>query len=337
MWLEGGTCVLPLPRGDPLLGAASYLSPDKLRPPNPILLNPKPAKPALSEKDVLQPLEGDYFLDYALFTGAVREYVVRSLEQQYDADKNDWHQRLLSIAVYREEYTAYEDLGAFLDAFLAYSKDGAVLPLQRVLNYRPARVRLKALLAGHGVATPEHLYAALKLDEWIPGGWSQAFPAIDLKKVLNTACGFFVTDCAANQKDYGVVAFNKIKHGLLVVPSAKRYQSGLPDAPGMFYPTTDPDDATENPVTLQAVPYDDAKMEQRLRVVHFIQISLRLLAFLHVLRRWPAVLESRGHLPPLLGFGHGHLRAVRDVAERVTRQNTPDPPESADPAVQGAG
>src|SRR4051794_27237477 len=99
--------------------------------------------PGPSQHEVLQRLEGDYFLDYALFTGAVREYIVNTLEAQYNSsDKNDWHRRLLLIAVYREEYTAYEDVGAFLYAFLSAAADDSVLPLHRILHYKPSHVRL---------------------------------------------------------------------------------------------------------------------------------------------------------------------------------------------------
>lgn len=273
-------------------------------------------------------MEGDYLLDYALFTGVVREYIVRSLEAEYSGNKNDWHQRLLLIAIYREEYTAYEDLGAFLDAFLANAADDSVLPIHRVLNYTPARVRLKTLLKEHGVDTPNKLYAKLKLDEWIPTDWKSVYPEIDLLKVLRTACAFFVQDCAENQKDYGVVGFNKIKHGLLVVPSAQRYHPRLPDVPGMLFPTVDKTASASDPFTMQAVPYSDDKIEQRARVVHFIQVNLRLIAFLHVLRRWPATLKARGYNPPITGFSHLHLTDVRNVAGQMTRDGKLDWPET---------
>jgi hypothetical protein len=63
-------------------------------------------------EEVLGRIEGDYFYDYAAFTGTQREYVVRALEAQFKTEPNDLHRRAFMLAVYREEYTAYEDLGA---------------------------------------------------------------------------------------------------------------------------------------------------------------------------------------------------------------------------------
>src|SRR3954465_6312804 len=89
--------------------------------------------------EILKQIEGDFFLDYAIFTGAIREYVARTLEEQYGRNENDWHRRLFLIAVYREEYTAYEDLGALLEAFLKSGDEGGV-PLDVLISYRPSRV-----------------------------------------------------------------------------------------------------------------------------------------------------------------------------------------------------
>jgi len=56
-----------------------------------------------------------FFTDYALFSGAFRHYVGKSIEDEYRRSPNDIHKRLLIVGLYREEYSAYEDLGAVLD------------------------------------------------------------------------------------------------------------------------------------------------------------------------------------------------------------------------------
>jgi hypothetical protein len=72
------------------------------------------------------------------------------------------------------------------------------------------------------------------LDTWIPGEWVKWFPDLDLKKALRLACAFSFQDCATNQKRYGVISYNKIKHGLLVVPSGRAYKPGSDKPPPVW-------------------------------------------------------------------------------------------------------
>jgi hypothetical protein len=44
--------------------------------------------------------------DYAMFTGAVRQYVAKTLEQNFRLDPSDLHRRLCIIGLYKEEYAA---------------------------------------------------------------------------------------------------------------------------------------------------------------------------------------------------------------------------------------
>jgi hypothetical protein len=246
-------------------------------------------------QDVLGRIEGNYFYDHATFTGTLREYVVRALESQYKSAPNDLHTRAFMLNVYREEYTSYEDLGAFLDAFLSFRADSAVLPLQRIISYGPGQVKLGAVLEKYNVATGDDLYNALGLSDWIPPNWSDQNPKIDLKKVFRRACYFIVEDCGPGQRDTGVRAFNKIKHGLVLVPEGRRYAAKLPSAPAIIFATQPKDPAShEKPVSVMAIPIGPENFEQRLRMVHFTQFMLRMFAMLYVLKRYAKVIEERG-------------------------------------------
>ena len=44
-------------------------------------------------EEVLARIEGDYFCDYAVFSGTLREYIVRALEAQCKSEPNELHKR----------------------------------------------------------------------------------------------------------------------------------------------------------------------------------------------------------------------------------------------------
>jgi hypothetical protein len=125
-----------------------------------------PAEPKRS--DVLKQVEGEYFLDYAIFTGAVREYVSRTLEMQFRSDPTDWHRRLFLIAVFREEYSTYEDLGALLapsaNAFARCARNSEY-PKK---NSRPAR-RCTAITLGASNGE------SATSESWRLAGWLRLF------------------------------------------------------------------------------------------------------------------------------------------------------------------
>src|SRR5712691_4939912 len=66
--------------------------------------------------ETLVQIEPLYFLDYAIFTGAVRHYASRTLEEAFKADPNPLRRRLHFVNLVKEEYAAYEDAGAMLKA-----------------------------------------------------------------------------------------------------------------------------------------------------------------------------------------------------------------------------
>src|SRR5688500_12769409 len=102
---------------------------------------------------VLAQIEGEYFFDYATFRGTLRDYVVHALEAQFQAEPNDLHRRAFMLALYREEYTSYEDIGAFLDAFLRARADPQVQPLSRIISYGPGEVKLTEVLDRHQITS----------------------------------------------------------------------------------------------------------------------------------------------------------------------------------------
>lgn len=255
---------------------------------------------AVDEREVLRRIEGDYLLDYAVFTGAVRVYVTHSLEEHFVKDKNDLHRRMFLLAVYREEYSAFEDLGAMLDALLTHRQNPEVPLLERLISYGVGQVELLKVMERFAINSSQKLYDRLGLSELIPADWNGRFPDLDLEKALRTATNFFFVDCVGNQKKDGLRAFNKMKHALLVVPNAKRYLANQIDAPAALFKTDEGKaGASDNPFSLYAVPMSDEHLDRRLRSIHFIQANLRMIAALRVIVRHPEALARRGLKNPL--------------------------------------
>lgn len=254
---------------------------------------------AVDRREVLRRVEGDYLLDYATFTGAVRVYLTRSLEVQFVQDKNDIHRRMFLLAVYREEYSAYEDLGAMLDALLTNRRTPAVPLLERLISYGSGEVELSKLMKRFGIAGARELYDHLGLGDLIPLNWTEQFPGLDLQKALRTAADFFFVDCVRNQKKDGVRAFNKMKHGLLWVPNARWYLPNQIEAPAALFKTEESrPEAASNPFSLYAIPMTDEHLHGRLRSIHFIQTNLRMIAALRVIASCPEALRRRGFSNP---------------------------------------
>jgi hypothetical protein len=274
----------------------------------------------VDKRDVLRNIEGDYLLDYAAFTGAVRVYVTQGLEEHFTKDKNDLHRRMFLLAVFREEYSAYEDLGAMLDALLTHRRDPAVPLLERLIAYGVGQVELSKVMDRFSINSSTELSERLGLLELVPSNWQEEFPALDLAKALRTAADFFFIDCATSQKRDGLRAFNKLKHGLLLVPKARIYSNVEIDAPAALFKTDDDRaEAADNPFSLYAVPMTDEHIDARLRAIHFVQANLRMIAALWVIARHPSATQRRGLNKPLDLLRTRHLTDVIDFITQVSR------------------
>lgn len=223
------------------------------------------------------------------------------------------------LAVYREEYSAYEDLGAMLDALLTNRRTPAVPLLERLISYGPGEVELPKVMERFGITGARELYDHLGLGELIPPNWTEQFPGLDLQKVLRSAADFFFVDCVRNQKKDGVRAFNKMKHGLLWVPNAKRYLPSQIEAPAALFKAEGrrPEAAT-NPFSLYAIPMTDQHLDSRLRSIHFIQTNLRMIAALRVIASYPEALRRRGFSNPADVLRTSYMADVLNFIDQVT-------------------
>ena len=272
---------------------------------------------------VLSQIEGDYLVDYALFTGALREYLTRTIEERFKADPNDVHRRFFTLAVFHQEYSAYEDLGAMLDAIMTHQVNSNVPILSRIAAYKVGEVQLSAVMNRFSVSSADDLYDRLGLADLIPLVWAEILPNIQLVKVLKTCASFFFVDCQKSQRREGLQAFNKLKHGLLAVPEASIYAPGISvDAPATIFRTSNSKaDSLEKPITIYAIRMGAEEIEDRLRAIHFVQSNLRLLAALLAIRYQPnRVVKRLGSASNLLT--HPNMKAVVDFARQVSDSAT---------------
>ncbi len=273
----------------------------------------------VDKREVLRNLEGNYLLDYAIFTGAVRVYVTSGLEEHFARDKNDLHRRMFLLAVYREEYSAYEDLGAMLDAILTHRQNAGCPLLERLISYRVGEIKLSRVMDRFQIADSNQLHDRLGLDELIPSDWQTEFPTVNLERALHVAADFFFVDCVKSQKTDGLRAFNKMKHGLLLVPKASIYMRQQIDAPAALFPTDDKkEEAADNPLSLYAVPMSDGHLDARLRAIHFVQANLRMIAALWVITKHPGVAQHRGANKPMDLLRTRYLADVLNFLEQVS-------------------
>ena len=268
--------------------------------------------------EILAQADPLYFFDYALFTGAIRHHAAKTFEDAFKADPNPIHRRLHIVNLIKEEYAAYEDAGSMLDAFLAYREGTVRVPLARLIQFKARDVELARVFESHQIASGDELRAALRPEEWIPPRWEEWFPQLDLPKALHFACRFFA-ECRQTQTLHGVLSYNKIKHGLLIVPSANAYKPDLPDAPAAFFPNTRQRvESGASPYAMAPFDMSNRGIETRYSVVEFIQCNLRLLAGLYVTWRYPDSLRRRGVADPYELFACQEFYDMRHLIEEVT-------------------
>ena len=272
-----------------------------------------------SRDEVHKQLDPHFFADYVLFSGELRHYVAKSLEDLFKADPNDVHRRFFVLGLYREEYAAYEDMGAILEALIRFRTGELAFPIEGILRYKDDKVVLKTLLSRRNINSADDLYNSLGLQSCIPEDWQSLHPNIDCEKVLRRMCRFIFIDCRANQKRYGIDAYNRIKHGLAFVPNGNRYQSSLPNSPAVLIANRQPQ--PPSPYVLLGLPTDDSKLEERAKLVEFIQSTLRALVAFYLIGQYSEFLREKRQISPAAAlFNLIPLIPVRDFMQQLSEK-----------------
>lgn len=272
----------------------------------------------VSHDDIHRRFDPNFFTDYVLFSGSLRHYVVKCLEDLWKADPNEIQRRFLVVGLYREEYAAYEDMGAILAAIIRFQKGELKFPIEGVLRYKPDNVILESLFARYNINSADDLYAVLQGDSLVPADWHTQYPDIDCAKVLKRMCRFMFVDCQKNQNRYGIDAYNRIKHGLAFVPNGNRYLNDLPNSPAVLI--TNPKPKSE-PYVLLGLPMDNSVLEERAKLVEFIQSTIRAIVSFYLIREYAEFLrESRKISPATEIFNLLPLQSVKDFMRQLSNK-----------------
>ena len=270
-----------------------------------------------SQEQLYGSLDPRFFMDYVEFSGALRHYVAKTLENAFNQDPNDIHRRFYILGIYKEEYAAYEDMGAILQAFIKWKRKEIKNPIEAILRYTDDKVILANLFSRTDISSAQQLYSSLSLSDWIPRDWSDIYPTIDLEKVLKVFCQFIYEDCQRNQKKYGIDAYNKLKHGLVVAPNSSYYISGLPNTPAVFIKNRKPNNT--NQYELLCVPMDDASLQERNKSIEFVQSTIRTLVSLYVIHRYSNLVVKRWTLKnPIYIFETPALRSLKEFIQQIS-------------------
>ena len=188
--------------------------------------------------------------------------------------------------------------------------------LEILESYKPGEAVLASILDKSSAETAEKLYAALRLEEAIPAEWASWQPSLDLKKSLLLACRFFASDCRANQKKLGVAAYNKCKHGPLVIAKGDLFGTTIGPVPSMFFANNAKkwgEKYGTDPVIVYCFASSDEEIENRERSIHVVQSSLRLFIAVLLGHMYPTEVTRRWGSLELMW----HSDRLRDVVEFV--------------------
>ena len=230
-----------------------------------------------TKTEVLARLDGRYLGEYIGFSGQTREYVSDTLSEAFRADPNPVRRQHHVIQLVQLEYAPYEDAAALLKALISLRQKKTATVLEVLEGYKPGEAMLASVFDECGAPSDEALYSLLDLGAALPIAWDEWFPKLELRKSLKLACRFLTLDCRSNQKKLGVAAYNKSKHGPLVVARGDILGPTIAPLPSMFFANKWPAEFGPNPVIVYGFPDDDEKIEEREKLVHFVQRSLRLI------------------------------------------------------------
>ena len=187
------------------------------------------------------------------------------------------------------------------------------------MRFKDDLVVLETLFRRRNIASADDLYDALGLSEFVPADWSLVHPKINCEIAFRSMCRFIFIDCKVNQECQGVSAYNKIKHGLTLVKNGRHYGNEMPDSPAVLIPNPKTD--SDKPYALLGISMADSSLQERCRVVEFVQSTLRAIAAFYVLWRYPDYVVAHLDLKSVSWLFHTEpLVNVRDFMIQLSEK-----------------
>jgi hypothetical protein len=117
-----------------------------------------------------------------------------------------------------------------------------------------------------------------------------------------------------------MAAYNKSKHGPLVIAKGDLFGPALAPVPSMFFANKWPAKYGTNPVIVYGFPNSDEMIENRERSIHFVQRSLRLLVAVLLGHMYPAEVSRRWGSLELMWYSNSLRDVVGFVAEITVKK-----------------
>ncbi len=140
--------------------------------------------------------------------------------------------------------------------------------------------------------------------------------AIFFENVLRKVSSFFYNECRNNQTENGIKAYNKIKHGLLIVPNSSIYSNHDQDHPGVLIEVKINNGLKPSIYTIDS---KDSKLESKLKSIEFIQNNLKLISTLYLIKEHSGFLTSLGFQSPTEVFRQKFFDLEMQFYEDVTK------------------
>lgn len=241
------------------------------------------------KKEIYWKLEPRFLWDYLSFGVDLRDY--NALQVSEGASSQNYLGRKLAfISVFREMMAGFEDIAALLlalkrrygpDPKCSYQKEFAVTetPLfYTLVTYRESRLD-KVL----GSTSPDEVYRDFHFEKLVPVSLSEPGflqPEV-VRRGLLTIAKFLCDDCLQSQtKNNRPEAYNKIKHGSIVLSEGRDFFPDHPSGPAIIM--GEPKGDVTYPLRLLILPYSEEEIENMKRVIWLSKVVRKVLLVLYL-------------------------------------------------------
>ena len=259
-------------------------------------------------KNIYWKLESLFLWDYLNFSIHLRDYIALQVSQDI-SNQNYLGRKLTFVSVFAEMMAGFEDTVALLLALKRRYSSDPKCPYQRKFNVKETPLfytlftfrepRLDKVL---GSASPADVYQDFHFEKLVPVSLSEPefLQQEVVQRGLLTIARFLCNDCLSNQsKNDRPNAYNKIKHGSIVLSEGRDFFPDHPSGPAiiMEIPKSDAD----YPLKFLILPYSEEEIENMKRVIWLSKVVRKVLLVLYLWIEYAEFLIEKGvHHPGLL-------------------------------------
>lgn len=273
------------------------------------------------KKEIYSKLEPQFLWDYLSFGIGLRDYNVLQVAKAASS-QNYMGQKLAFISVFREMMAGFEDVAALLLALKRRYGPDTECPYQKEFNvgetplfYTLVTYRESRLDKVLGSISPDNVYRDFQFEKLVPVDLSSPGflqPEVVRQGLLSIA-GFLCGDCRTNQtKNNRPEAYNKIKHGSIVLSEGRDFFPDHPSGPAVIMERPKGDVA--HPLQLLTLPYSEEEIEKMKRIVWLSVVVRKVLLVLYFWAAHEKFARGKGVSHPGSLFD-GDMRKIIEYVE----------------------